>query len=130
MRRNARGLRRLVGKLDELASSPLSRALQTAEIVADAFGELEIETLPALAPGGAPRDVATWIASQGSQDGMLAVVGHEPDLGELVCWFLAGRGSFVPLRKGGACLLELASASPGSAKLLWSLTSRQLRRLA
>src|SRR4029079_14353095 len=38
MRRNARGLRRLVGKFDVLATSPFTRAAETARIVADAMG--------------------------------------------------------------------------------------------
>ena len=128
MRRNARGLARLVGTIDFLASSPLVRAMQTAEIVADAFGDLEISAVPSLSPGTRPEDVATWIGSPAGAHSTIALVGHEPALGELVSWFLAGRGAFVALRKGGACLLELASPERGSATLLWSLTPRQLRR--
>jgi len=130
MRRNARGLVELIGKLDFLASSPLVRAMQTAEIVADAFAKLEISDLPALSPGSRPEDVAAWIGSPAGAQSTVAVVGHEPGLGELVSWLLAGGGAFMPLRKGGACLLELASVGPASAKLLWSLTPTQLRRFA
>ena len=54
MRRSARGLARLVEKLDALASSPLVRAKQTAEIVSDAFGGIEIDEAPSLAPGEPP----------------------------------------------------------------------------
>lgn len=127
MRGNARGLAHLVGRLDALASSPLVRARETAEIVADAFDKVEIEERPDLAPSESATAVASWVARARSED-TVALVGHEPDLGKLVSWFLAGRGAFVPLRKGGACLLELGSVGPGSAKLLWSLTPRHLRR--
>jgi phosphohistidine phosphatase len=127
MRRNVRGLARLVSP-DLVASSPLVRAIQTAEIVAAAFGGLELTAVAALAPGGPPASVAAWIEHV-RVSGTIALVGHEPDLGELTSWCLAGRGAFVALRKGGACLLELARPAPGTAKLLWSLTPRQLRRL-
>ena len=128
MRANVRGLVRLVGELDVLASSPLVRAWKTAEIVAAAFGGPEIEEVAALSPGRMPEVVAAWIRPSETDD-TVAVVGHEPGLGELVSWLLAGRGAFVPLRKGGACLLELRGVGPGSAKLIWSLTPRQLRRI-
>jgi phosphohistidine phosphatase len=128
MRRCARGLARLVGKLDALATSPLVRARQTAEVVADAFGGLEIDEVPALAPGETPEAVAAWVRRAGREH-TIAVIGHEPELGILVSWCLAGRGAFVPLRKGGACLLELSSTEPGGATLVWSLAPRHLRAL-
>ena len=130
MRRSARGLCHLIGKLDALASSPLVRAWETAEIVAAAFGGLDIIEVPTLAPGARPQALAAWIGSPAGAHSTVAIVSHEPGLGDLVSWFLAGSGAFIALRKGGACLLELEGVEPGSAKLLWSLTPRQLRRVA
>jgi phosphohistidine phosphatase len=128
MRLGARGLARLVPKLDAIASSPLPRAWQTAEVLSCAFHDLAITELSALAPGGRPSAVADWVAGNAA-DGTVALVGHEPDLGGLVSWLLAGGGAFVPLRKGGACLLEASSAGSGMAKLHWCLTPKQLRLL-
>ena len=130
MRRVAAGLVRLVEKLDLLASSPLVRARQTAEIVKDAFGGPAIDEISALEPGEPPSAVAAWLAPRSAGASVIALVGHEPGLGALVSWWLAGRGTFIELRKGGACLLELDGAEAGSARLLWSLTPRQLRRIA
>ena len=51
----------------------------------------------------------------------IAAVGHEPQLGLLVSWLLAGgEESFVELREGGACLLEFdALPGAGRGRLAW-----------
>jgi phosphohistidine phosphatase len=129
MRRNLRGLVQLVGTPDVLAASPLVRAWETAEIVARAFAGLEIEEATVLAPGQPPSAVAGWLREFAGRE-LVAIVGHEPGLGLLVSWLLAGGGAFMQLRKGGACLLELEGVESASAALLWSVTPRQLRRIA
>ncbi|MGH7645701.1 MAG: SixA phosphatase family protein [Gemmatimonadales bacterium] len=130
MRQAATGLHRLVKTLDVLATSPLARAVQTAEIVAAEYGGPEPVTVPALAPEQPPDAAATWLRTL-RDPGTVAVVGHEPDLGILVGWLVAGRGSSViELKKGAACLLEIhGQAAAGQATLLWALTPGQLRRV-
>lgn len=126
----AAGLRKLVSRIDVLATSPLVRAKQTAEIVAGEYTGVTPEVLDDLAPSGERRSVLTWLQLQ--KDGStLAVVGHEPDLGRLVSWLLATPDShFVHLKKGGACLLEWPShLTAGAAQLAWLLQSAQLRKL-
>ena len=119
MRRNARGLARLVGTIDFLASSPLVRAMQTAEIVADAFGDLEISAVPSLSPGTRPEDVATWIGRSAGAHSTIALVGHEPALGELVSWFLAAAAARSSLcaRAARACSNSRAGAWERDAAL-------------
>src|SRR5437899_2009147 len=56
MKNGALGLRQLVPEVDLLASSPLRRAADTAEIIARAYGELRVKQVPELAPGGGPGD--------------------------------------------------------------------------
>lgn len=131
MRRAARGLRRVVPQLAVLASSPLVRAAQTAEVVAGAYGVPEWDTWPELAPGVAPGMLLDRLRSLHVQGGPVAVVGHEPDLGELVSWLLCGQTrSFVEMKKGGACLLEFGGAPEAErARLLWHLAPAHLRRL-
>ncbi|HET9989924.1 MAG TPA: histidine phosphatase family protein [Kofleriaceae bacterium] len=63
-----------------LWSSPLVRAIQTAELVALTLGSATlIETLPALAPEGHPRDVAAAIAKLPA-GALVMLFGHEPTL--------------------------------------------------
>ncbi len=77
-----------------VVSSPLVRALQTAEIVANvAKVEGAIETRRELAPGGDAMALVRQLVSAGTKRVML--VGHEPDLGEL-----AGRLSGRPFGAG------------------------------
>lgn len=129
MKRVARGLTRLVERLDLLGASPLVRAQQTAGIVAAAYGDLRITTVPALAPGEPPKALAHWLL--GLRHDTVAVVGHEPHLSGTVAWLLTGTERHVlELKKGGACLLDVpGEVVPGRATLLWALWPGQLRDL-
>src|SRR5207253_1666114 len=51
MARAALGLKELVPELELLAASPYKRALETAEIIAHAYGHPRVERVPELAPG-------------------------------------------------------------------------------
>jgi phosphohistidine phosphatase len=126
----AKGLARLVDRPQALASSPLARALQTADHVARAFGVEAAEELHAILPVGDPAEVMPWLRARAKLE-LVALVGHEPQLGRLASWLLAGRMvPFLQLKKGGACLLDLgARPRPGGASLLWMLAPAQLRRL-
>ena len=129
VRRAAAGLVRLVPSLDVLATSPWTRAVQTAEIVAQEYG-CEIEEVEQLTSDHKPEDLTPWLRQQHQKEAV-AVVGHEPHLGLLVGYLLSGKSaSFIDLKKGGACLLEMSESSkPGGAVLEWLLTDRELRRL-
>lgn len=130
MREVANGLRGLVEHIDVIGASPLVRAQQTAAIVAVAFGVSPITTVTALSPGGDLHAFATWLQQQNAAN-VVAVVGHEPDLGRLVTWLMTGlEESRVQMKKGGMCLLEVAApAGARSATLQWALKPSQLRRM-
>ncbi len=131
MRAAARGLGRLVETLDLIASSPLVRARQTAEIVGSIFGSAPIKETKALCPGADPEELARWIKSQGTMT-TVCLVGHEPDLSDLIGWFTTGEKDPVCLlKKGAACLLEFPGApGPGRAAMVWLLQPSQLRLLS
>ena len=60
----------------------------------------------------------------------LALVGHEPDLGELAARLLGARGS-VQFKKGAICAIDVDGATPGGpGTLRWLLTPKALRALA
>lgn len=130
MSEGAKGLRALVTSIDLLAASPLVRAQQTAELVAHRYDGCAVETTDVLEPGTAPTRFLSWLREQDGN--LIAIVGHEPDLGALVTWLLTGATeSRVPLGKGAACLLDLGeSPGKGKATLEWAITAAQLRRLA
>jgi phosphohistidine phosphatase len=137
-RKVAAGLQREVASLDRILVSPLRRAVETAALLGAAYGKVAPDVRDEIAPGAAavasPAALAGWLATAVSAESAAAValVGQEPQLSLLAGWLLTGEErSLFDLRKGGACLLELAGPpAAGTARLLWLLEPRQARRLA
>jgi phosphohistidine phosphatase len=123
------GLNWLDVALDEIFSSPLVRAKQTADLLAAGIsGKAPVKILPALAPGNAPEVVMEQLA-QTAKRRRIALVGHEPDLGELAAHLLGAKRP-IEFRKGGVCRIDLQGLTekrPGS--LIWFLTPKMLRHL-
>ena len=132
-RRNTRdslpALRALVPWLDVLATSPLTRAAQTAEIVATAYPAAARATLDALSPGGKPKELLRWIRDRDTSD-VIGMVGHDPDLSAFASWLLSGRKSrLLTIEKGGVVVVELGRrVEAGRAKLVWAAPPRLLVR--
>lgn len=118
-----RGLKRLGVRLDHLYHSPKLRAVQTAELLVLLL-EGETEVTPYLA---AEPSLALLETLQGSS---VALVGHEPWMGELCAWLVTGRqeGRAFPFKKGGVALLE-GRPQPGQMRLRGFWAPRLLRRL-
>jgi len=131
MRRAAQGLRRLVPSIDLLASSPFTRAADTAEIVRAEYAMDGVQTTDVLEPETPVRKVVAWLARL-EPSSVVAIVGHEPQLGRLVTHLLCGGDrTAIELKKGGACLLDLDEAvRAGGARLVWSVPPSVLRDLA
>jgi phosphohistidine phosphatase len=130
MRKAARGLARLVPAVDVIASSPLVRAVQTAEIVSEAFDGARFVQIAALSPRKPPAQLLEWLQAH-PPEATVALVGHEPHLSTFLCWLLTGlQESFVVFKKGAATLVEAAHpVTAGRAKMLWLLKSSQLREI-
>jgi phosphohistidine phosphatase len=130
MKQNARGLRTLVPAIDLLATSPLTRAAQTAAILDSVYSGLDEEEIDELSPETTPEGFLRWLRKQ--KVDTVAAVGHEPSLSQILGWLLTGtERKLFAFRKGGACLLELPDEpAGGTATLVWALTPAQLRRLA
>jgi phosphohistidine phosphatase len=129
MRRTARGLHELVPSIDVLVASPLTRAQETAEIIRDEYAIERIETAEALQPQTALDDTVQWLTRYG--EGVVAVVGHEPHLGRLVTYLIAGIDRpAVELKKGGASAIEFDGVpTRGAGTLVWSVPPGALRDL-
>ncbi len=130
MKQAARGLRALVPEIDLLATSPLTRAAQTGAILDTVYGGLAVVEIEELAPETTPEELLRWLRKQKAD--VVAAVGHEPSLSQILGWLLTGTDRrLFAFRKGGACLLELGEEpAGGAATLLWALTPAQLRMLA
>jgi phosphohistidine phosphatase len=128
-RQAAEGLARLMKRPDTLLSSPLPRALRTAEIAAKAWGKVEVEEEPALA-GGTYNQVATALGRFPAES-TVAIVGHEPDLSALLGRLLgSSHGERLTFKKGGAALVDVPGPLSDGGALVWYMPPRLLRRLA
>ena len=104
---------------ESIVSSPLVRAVQTAEILAETLSFNGLLTVDeALSPGYDLNGLRKILARHpGVQS--LACVGHEPDLSDLGCLLLGTPGAFT-LAKGGVLAIEWDSEHPDSqARFLW-----------
>ena len=130
MRRAVKGLSVLKIRFDRILTSPLRRARQTAEIVAETLGiQGPHEELEELAPDSSPEQFISRIA--GYPPGKLLLVGHQPLLGEIAKHLLKSTEAKVNFKKGGLCRIEVEDPPQEKAAVLhWMLTPKQLRRVA
>jgi phosphohistidine phosphatase len=129
-RRQASGLVAIDARPDLILTSPYTRARQTADLLAAAFPKKpKVVELPALQPGVKPRDVLRALEADG-RVASLALVGHEPGLGELAA-LLVGFKTAPEFKKGGVARVDVAILPPpaGSGQLQWWLTPKILRTL-
>jgi phosphohistidine phosphatase len=128
-KRAARGLATVVRSADRLVSSSADRALRTAELIRRELEKApDPETWEELAPGNLATPIFDRLRRTARPRETVVIVGHEPTLAEFVGEALTGEGlSVVHLTKGGAVCLEFSnSVRPGSARLVWLLTRKQL----
>jgi phosphohistidine phosphatase len=123
------GLKELDVVVDEIFSSPLVRAKQTAELLASGLsGKPSVKILDALAPGHTPTSVLAQLA-RAAKRRRIVLVGHEPDLGELAA-HLIGAARALPFKKGGACRIDVESlTSRRAGAMTWFVTPKVLRRI-
>jgi phosphohistidine phosphatase len=120
--RVGRALRRRGGDFTTMVSSPLVRALQTAEIVAAEVGYGgRLLVNEALLPEGSVSRAMALLTSLAEEDSV-ALVAHEPILSALAAELL-GVDRFPALRKGEAVRLRLAEGpgEKGGADLRWRI---------
>ena len=107
-----------------ILTSPLKRALQTAELAAAALGvKRELIATQALAPSSTPPRVWNEIRAQHAEKVLIA--GHEPLLSQVVGFLLRCPALQLDLKKGALVSLEVDSGeSEPRATLKWVLTPK------
>ncbi len=131
-RRAARGLIGLLDGVDHLASGPAARSQRTAEIVGQAVRPARrVATWPELDIDRPAPPILARVRRELAVHETAVLVGHDPVLSELIGLALTGEGAAVArLTKAGAAALEFpAAVRPGSGRLLWLLTRKQLAEL-
>jgi len=129
LRKSARGLVQIGVEFDIVLTSPLVRARQTADIVAAAFNTRPmIAVLDSLTPGISAQTLLSDLEAHAKR-ARIALVGHEPGLGELAAKLIGARRPFE-FKKGAICRIDVESLPPaGPGALRWFLTPKILREL-
>jgi phosphohistidine phosphatase len=130
-RKAARGLARLGPPVDAVLASAFTRAWRTAELLAEEAGWPLPERCPELEAGRSALDAVRALKRLPGPNAV-AMVGHEPQLGELASLLLTGsaHAAAIQMKKGGAAWLLLDDGPrPAAALLGWLLTPKVLRWL-
>lgn len=130
LRKSARGLNAIGITFDQIVTSPLVRTRQTADVFSEELKDHPaIATSDSLAPAGSSASVIQEI-SRHARKARVALVGHEPNLGELAAQLIGARTP-LEFKKGGMCRLDFDMLPPkGTGLLRWFLTPKMLRQLA
>jgi len=122
MKQEARALAALDLGLDVILTSPLVRAVQTAQILAEAIGARNgFRADQRLAPGFTARHLGEIVSEHRSAKAVL-IVGHEPSLSEVVGQVTGG--SRVTLKKGGIARIDIEGHDLTHAVIAWLLPPR------
>ncbi len=110
-----------------IATSPLVRTRQTADILADVCIEPPtISVLEDLAPGGQIGPLIDWTRGQAPVD--VAWVGHAPDVEHLAATLIGGSRAQIAFAKGAVAAIRFADkVSEGTGELVWLATAELLR---
>jgi phosphohistidine phosphatase len=123
----AKGLKRHGIQFDLVLTSPLVRARQTADGIVGALpaSAPEVQVHDALSPGGRAKKLARFLRKLNSE--RIALVGHQPDLGELAGWLVGSKKAQIDLAKAGvACVQCPDGPRKGSGTLVWLVTPEWL----
>lgn len=128
LKEQIRGFKALGVSPDRILSSPLPRARETAELVADGLGiEDRLELVQQLRPAASSASIRRWLDVLPGDSVM--IVGHDPAFSELISVLPLGPGTprVTDLKKGGLACFQVDQA--GRYAMEWLLTPRVLRRL-
>lgn len=132
VREIAKGLQELGVKFDFIATSPLKRAHETAEIMAKTLKVKKsmMEGWNELKPEGKRPELYRRL-SQFKQGSSILVVGHEPYLSTMIGEIVFGNGtSNIVLKKAGLARIGMKSFVPSmNGELKWLLTPKHLKNM-
>lgn len=114
-------LNRLKVKPDLIITSPLPRALQTAEIAAAQL-KTKLRQDDALEPGFGISKLSTVLKRHRSK--VLMLVGHEPDFSSVIS---ALTGGFLKMSKAGVALVDIDPETE-KGRLLWLFPPKFARK--
>jgi phosphohistidine phosphatase len=108
-------------QVDEIWSSPLRRARETAEIAGKVLG-LNVKIVDQLECGAS---LTGLIRAAKTPPARLLTVGHEPDCGEIVADLIGDSGGSYPFKRAGIAHLQ-GEFRAGGMKLSWLYAPRDV----
>ena len=105
-------------------TSPVLRAMQTAELVAEVIKGASVSPKAAIASGD--MDEFIQDLKEFDREGTLIVIGHEPYLSH---WGARIASVILPLKTASAVAFEMTSLVPLQGELLWYANNQSLKRL-
>jgi phosphohistidine phosphatase len=126
----ARAFGKLGRNLDLILTSPLVRAVQTAEILAGATDHGEVAVLEELDPKFDVAAVRSAVAKRARESEAVALVGHEPQLSSVLAALSGVPQADLDLKKGAIVRVDVATLTNGkSADPRWWLKPRSGTRV-
>jgi len=111
-----------------IASSPMVRCLQTAQILAEGLSDRpEVIERQELLPHGDLKSLLDWTARQAGEHSQIAWVGHAPDVGHITAALIGGQNASIRFAKGAVAALRFdGPVDFDAAELRWLATAKLL----
>jgi phosphohistidine phosphatase SixA len=111
-----------------LATSPMARCRQTADLVAAGLAQgAEVVELDELLPGSDLGALVNWTAQQAEAHRQVAWVGHAPDVGWLTAALIGQPDAWIRFAKGAVAAVRFAEVPmAGEGELRWMVTAKML----
>jgi phosphohistidine phosphatase len=122
MKASAAAFKKIGLEVDEIISSPLKRAEQTAQIAADAL-EKHVKLDERLVYGFGMPALQTIIDDYPTAKALM-LVGHEPDFSTTISELTGG--SDIEMKKGGLARVDLSDSPELRGLLVWLLPPKIL----
>ncbi|MBV9103059.1 MAG: phosphohistidine phosphatase SixA [Candidatus Eremiobacteraeota bacterium] len=111
-------------ELDTIVTSPLVRARETADIVADALdGKNRVVSDPRLGPGF-DRQRLSAILDEHRDAETVMLVGHEPSMSQTIVDIVGG--GRIDLKKGGLAYVDVPERTALRGTLVWLVAPKVL----
>jgi phosphohistidine phosphatase len=130
MRRICKSLKESGLKAKQIVTSPLRRARETAEIVAQTLKIPLLEEWDELMPDG-DRDSLYRKLARIERGSGVVLVGHEPYLTSMIGELVGAPAARLILKKGGLAKVRITSFAPlVNGELRWLLTPKMMTRMS
>jgi len=93
--------------IDIFLQSPLVRSQQTVDVLKARYKKAKVITTDLLSPGHSAAKLFEYLESFHGQNSV-ALVGHEPDMGQFLSWMLFRQATdHFPMKRGSIAKLDL-----------------------